>query len=456
MSIAEATIEMIEYRVILVRSDSRQLLAFDAVGGYCLPRVRIPLFTRPAEQLQKAIKAIVGLPVIILEFLAVENGCCRCAVAEVLAPDASSELRPVTLEKIAGAELSEQERAQLDSLLSGTSHSAVSQIGWIDQAIGWLEWETAAKLSSKSQIEQYNAGGAFSLIRFPMDDATNYWLKATGEPNIHELPITKHLSELSGDCLPHFVSVRPEWNAWLMSGGPQVEEVTTEPYKLFCFLEGAAGSIAELQMRTQGHSQTLMDSGVFDQGFDVFQMHSEALFDSLEEAMSLQTSSRVPRLERSRLQEIRKIFDDVCSRMERLDLPKTIVHGDINYGNILFRCGRCQFIDWCEAYIANPLISLQHLLLLNKTKDPELRGFMSRGITDRYRTIWLRSCNAGSFDKGLIYMPLLAVASTLYGRGDWLTSPQRIDPRRQSYARSLARHMDNAAREPKLLEALCH
>jgi hypothetical protein len=289
MSIDEATIETIEYRVILVRSDSRKLLALDAVGGYRLPRVRIPLRTRPAEQLQKAIKAIVGLPALILDFLAVQNGCCRCAVAEVLAPDASSELSPVTLEKIAGAELSEQERVQLASLLSGTSHSAVSQLGWIDQAIGWLESETAAKLSSKSQIEQYNAGGAFSLIRFSMDDATNYWLKATGQPNMHELAITKRLSELSGDCLPHFVSVRPAWNAWLMSGGAaQVEEVTTEPYKLFRFLEGAAASIAELQMRTQGHSQSLMDAGVFDQGLDVFQIHSEALFDSLEEAMSLQ------------------------------------------------------------------------------------------------------------------------------------------------------------------------
>jgi len=53
-------------------------------------------------------------------------------------------------------------------------------------------------------------------------------------------------------------------------------------------------------------------------------------------------------------------------------------------------------------------------------------------------------------------MPILAAASTLYGRGDWLHSPRRNDPRRQSYARSLARHMDRAAREPRLLEALCH
>ena len=52
-------------------------------------------------------------------------------------------------------------------------------------------------------------------------------------------------------------------------------------------------------------------------------------------------------------------------------------------------------------------------------------------------------------------MPILAAASTLYGRGDWLTSPRRDDQCRQSYARSLARHMDRAAREPSLVEALC-
>jgi hypothetical protein len=167
----------------------------------------------------------------------------------------------------------------------------------------------------------------------------------------------------------------------------------------------------------------------------------------------LQTSAKVPPIAQSRLQEIRMTFEDVCRRMEDLDLPETIVHGDMNRGNILVNCGHCQFIDWCEAYVGNPLIGLQHLLLLNKVEQPERRIDINRALREKYRATWSGSCNSAAIDEGFLYMPLLAIASTLYGRGDWLASPQRNDRRRQSYARSLARHMERAAREPELLEA---
>jgi len=98
---------------------------------------------------------------------------------------------------------------------------------------------------------------------------------------------------------------------------------------------------------------------------------SRFLRDYLEEAMSLQTSTKAPLLEKKRIQEIRTIFEAVCQRVEHLGICETIVHGDMNRGNILTGVGHGQFIDWSEAYLGNPLISLQHLLLLNKVESPE-------------------------------------------------------------------------------------
>jgi hypothetical protein len=51
-------------------------------------------------------------------------------------------------------------------------------------------------------------------------------------------------------------------------------------------------------------------------------------------------------------------------------------------------------------------------------------------------------------------MPLLAAYSSLYGRGDWVMTPQHDDPRRLAFARTIARHMDRAARSPDLLAAV--
>jgi hypothetical protein len=457
MAVDQAIVETIEYRVALVDLDSRKLLALDGVGGYRLPRVSILAGTRPAAQLQKAIKDTWGLTVLVLDFVAAENGLSRCAVAEILTREATSELCQVTLDKLLARELCEQEHAQLASLLFDNTDTSISRIGWIDQAIRWVESETSKKLSSKSQIEQFNAGGAFSLIRFHMDDEKNYWLKATGAPNLHELSITRRLSALAGDCLPQLIAARPAWNAWLMSGGSRgLDQVTTDPNKLFRFVEDAVDSMAKLQMRTHGHGQDLLDAGASNQTLEVFQRHSKAMFDYLTEAMGWQTSTKVPALTRSRLEEIRSVFEDVCRRMEDLQLPTTIVHGDLNCGNILVGHGSCQFIDWCEARVGISLISLQHLLLINRMARPDLKDLNDRLLTDRYRKVLLGLCDAKSLDQGFVCMPLLAIASALYGRGDWLTSERRNDQHRMSQARSLARYMDRAAREPELLELLCH
>jgi hypothetical protein len=455
MPAQQTIVETTEYRLVLVLPKSRKILAINGVNGYRLPSIGVLQWTRPAQELREAIHTAWKLHVLILDFL---HGSPICGVAEILIPGQPTDLEAVLLEQLQIAELSEQQRTRIESILAGDSQASgpFSRIGWIDESITWLETETGRKLSSKRDIEQYNAGGEFALVRFHMEDDSGYWLKATGEPNAHELSVTTLLSKLCGRYLPELISSKPEWNAWLMSGEAVcVTEMPTTPFQLFTLLEDAVEGMAKLQIETQSHNLDLLDAGAFDQGLQVFKEHATELFDYLEEAMSLQTSTKAPRLEKKRIQRLRVVFEEVCQRVEDLAIADTIVHGDMNRGNILTDGGHCQFIDWSEAYLGNPLITLQHLLLLNKAENSEIRYFINLLLKQRYLDIWAAGRDPDPLDKGFVYMPILAVASTLYGRGDWLHSPQRNDPRRQSYARSLARHMDRATREPRLLEALC-
>jgi Phosphotransferase enzyme family len=456
MPAQETMVETTEYRLVLVLPESRKILAISDVDGYRLPLIGVPQWTRPAEQLRVAVQTAWKLSVLILDFF---DGPPLCAVAEVLVPSESVGFKAVSLEQLQISELSEQQRAQIASILSGNAPatSPFFRVGWIDEAIAWLESETGRKLLSKHDIEQYNGGDSFALVRFHMEDDRDYWLKATGEPNVHEFSITTLLSKLCGSYLPELISSKPEWNAWLMSGEAAcVTEVPTAPSQLFTLLEDAVRSMAKLQIQTQGHNLDLLDAGAFDQRMQVFQDHTTELFDYLEEAMSLQTSTKAPRLEKTRIQRLRAVLEEVCQRVEHLAISDTIVHGDLNRGNILTGSGHCQFIDWSEAYLGNPLITLQHLVLLNKVENSEISHFMNLLLKQRYLGIWAESHDPEALDEGLVYMPILATASILYGRGHWLKSPKRNDPRRRSYARSLARHMDRAAREPRLMEALCH
>lgn len=459
MSIPEALIETVEYSVALVLPESRKLLAIRDVDGYRLPSVPIPQWTRPAEQLRKAIEATFGIHALVLDFLQPIGPLQVCAAAEVLILSEKCGLDPIGLDQLCGCALDEQQRTRLDSIIRGDADvaSPFSELGWIERAISWLEVTTGNTLASKAGIEQYNAGGNFSLVRFSMRDGRHYWLKATGQPNTHEPSITRLLAKLCGDYLPEFISFMPQWNAWLMSGeAVGLKDLPEEPLQLFAILEKAVESMARIQMKTQGHSLTLLSAGAFDQGLPVFLRCSHRLFDYLEESMALQISTRVRRLENKRLREMREIFEETCERMASLELGECILHGDLNLSNILIGARHCQFIDWCETYIGPPVISLQHLLLLNRTGSTEVREFINGLLKRRYLDVWSESCNPEVLKEAFLYMPLLAVASALYGRGDWLDSPRNADPRRRSYARSLARHMDRASQEPRFMEALCH
>lgn len=455
MAVEETELETIQYRLVLVEPASHEVFALDAGGESRLPRISIPPWTRPAEQLQRVGKAVWGADMLVLDYLPAQDASGCCVVAELVAPNIRNDLQLVPAGAIASCELSGEQRIRLAEILSGRTLSPFARLGWIDEAIAWVESATERKLFAKSRLEQLNAGEGFSLIRFAMEDGAEYWLKATGEPNAHELPITYCLSALCEGYLPQVISTKPSWNAWLMSGdATQLTKLPDDAKELSLLLGHAVESMAKLQMKAAGHASALLNAGAFDHGIECFLRHSEPLFEYLEEAMALQVSTKVPRLGRSRLLEIRSIVEDVCRRVEDLGVPQSIVHGDLNHGNILIGPGCCQFIDWSEAYFGNPLISLQHLLLLNRLQNAKLRERINLALKQRYRDTWARDLDPASFDAAFVYMPLLAIVSSLVGRGDRLTSSNRNRSECQANARSLARYMDRAAREPELLETL--
>jgi hypothetical protein len=454
---APKVFEMLEFRVVLIDPASSGLLALDTVDGYRLARVRVRRWLRPAQQLQKKIQATWGVHVVILNIVIADRSSGSYVIAELLTPVRSSDFKSIMASQLPLSELSERESANLALLLEGGTKDPFSHIGWIDHAIDWAESETGSNLTSRNEIEQYNANGGFSLVRFPMRGGLDYWLKATGEPNRHEPRVTKLLSELGGGYVPDVIAWRPEWNAVLISGEARDSgEITRDPRQAFELLEDAVESMAKLQMQTKTYGLDLLEAGAFDQGMGLLLKRAPELFDYLEETIGLQALADAPQLDRRRIHEIRRAFEGICERVQHLGIPDTIMHGDINPGNIITSGGHCQFIDWSEAYVGNCLVTLQHLLLLNRAEDAVIRDFMNAVLKRKYLDVWRTSYDSGPFEEAFAYMPLLGAVSALYGRGDWLTSPKRNDPSRQLYARTLALHMENALCAPELQEALCN
>lgn len=452
MPLNSAIAENQEYRIAMIHPVSKAVLTTDGTGA--LPRISIPVYTRVTQQAHRAIEAAWSLRGFILDYLSSERDSSPCAVLELLHSEISASLRWRTVDEI--DDLTREERRSILSIIREDSTSSLLRVGWVYEAIEWVENVTGEALQSVSEIEQLNAGGGFTLLRLPMRSERSYWLKATAAPNSHELPITVILSKLCRGYVPEVLDVKPEWNAWLTAdGGTAHWQLPSCSEQRFHVLECAATVMAEIQCRTTGCEEELIAAGACDHRIDTLRSESELLFERIGQAMHLQTSIKAPRLELSRLHELRTVFNEVCDFLHSLAIPNSIIHGDMNLGNVLFGDHGCRFIDWCEAYVGHPLVTLQHLLLMNVPGDVHRKAIWDRRLIERYCAVMNEICDPDALARAVPCMPLIAAASAMYGRGKWLRSPVADAPsHRQMWIRTLARYMDRAARDSALLNAV--
>jgi hypothetical protein len=444
----ETTPEQSEYRLVLLSPGSRAIWAQRIGDDFRLPRIGVPRWERQAQQLQKSIAKVWCLRAIILDLLPSPGELGACAIVEILDGGSPEGLIIASINEISEKEMTSTERETVDAMLAGDpgTRGPFSRLGWIQEAKEWLRSALNGQITFTREIYQFNATGHFALVRFALEGSSAYWLKATGEPNTHEFQITRLLVQLCPEFLPYCIAAREDWNAWLMEDAGIVLDRWTLPA-----LEQAVLSMATLQKRTVGHTGAFLASGAFDHRISVLRAQLGEIVEYLDETMTKQVSTKVRRIERGRLLEIASLLDDSCCQMEALNIPDTLIHNDINSGNILFNKSQCVFTDWCEVGIGNPFLTFQHLCILQPRDEED----STTNLRDVYGDCWRHSLSLSKIERAFGLAPMLAILSCLYGRGTWLRSSRRNEPDVQSHARALARRMDREARDPRLLEALC-
>jgi hypothetical protein len=443
-----------EYKVILAGLASEQILAISEGRTFRLPRVLIPKLTRPAEEITREIRENWNLNTVVVGLF--PNGGSRAISAVVEVIDAfhlegDSVLQQCGIKEIERADIDADEREQIGSVLSGTNESSgpFSRLGWLKDAQEWIRSSLRDNhVDFAADFRQYNASDEFALVRLPAFDGSVYWLKATGEPNRHELTITVMLSKLFPRHLPAVVARRDDWNAWVTkdAGTPVGTSKTLEG------LTRAVDALAELQIESLGHIACLEGNGCFDQRLTRVHMHLPELIAYVEEAMKHQTSTKVPPIDVPRIRDIGSVIERAYLRMRDLNIPVSLVNNDINLDNILYDGSRISFIDWAEAGVGNPFLTLQQFIQ-HVVRDGEGLEWTSR-LRNSYKRRWLAVLSESQIDVAFSLMPLLMMISYLFGRGDWLDSSRREHPSFQNFARTMARHMDKAAADSGLLETL--
>jgi hypothetical protein len=411
-----------------------------------LPRVTIPRWTRPAEQLQRVIEAGRQLRTIVLDFLPSNTDSVPCAVVEILSSGAHNSLSAASIDEIGAEEMTSEEREVINAILCGNSHGPFSRIGWIQEAMEWMRAEVGHNIAFTEEVRQLNASGSFALARFRTEAGPAYWFKAVGERNAHEFHVTRMLAELCPEYLPHRIAAREDWNAWLMEDAGQPLDSME-----LSLLEEVVNAMSRLQRRTLGWTGEFLVVGAFDQRIGTLRTHLPELTEYLLEAMAKQTSTKAPRLDRHRLCRLESTLRDACLRMEDVNIPDTLVHNDVNLGNLLFKGTRYCFTDWCETGVGNPFLGLEYLCLLQSRSGEDWRP----RLREVYKQCWLDSLETSAIDEAFALSPLLAMLASLYGRSTWFYASRRNLPHVESQARSLARHMDRLVLDPRFQETLC-
>jgi hypothetical protein len=451
-------VDYTEYRLAFVLPGSLQLLGMRCFGsGVVLPRVSIPTWERPAEQLTRVIEEKWNIKTLVLDLLADESAQAQCAVIEVRSPSwqfTDDGLTPVLPNMIFSLFPTETERRKLQAILAGEDsiESPFSRIGWIEEVQTWIRSAVSdRRVVFTDTVRHLNAGGGFCLLRLATASGQAYWLKAVGEPNRHEFTTTAYLAQHCPKHLPKIVAMRHDWNAWVMEEfGCSLNSLSS----FGCF-ELAVVKLASLQKHFVGRSEELLAAKFLDHRTVRLEAQIDELVDYLVEAMCHQTSVKVSSLSPSRIREIGTILHSACNAMEDLGIPDSVMHSDISPGSILCNGGDCVFTDWCEAYVGNPFITLEQLCAHTSRRSHASEPNTGRLIS-LYRACWKDLLTERQIEKTLRIVPLISVLSYLYGRGDWLHSQRRDQEATRSYSRSLARHLDRIAANAALTEAICN
>jgi Phosphotransferase enzyme family len=170
----------------------------------------------------------------------------------------------------------------------------------------------------------------------------------------------------------------------------------------------------------------------------------DPFFQDMEEIMARQPSEPPRRLDRSELRALKIQCQDLCRRVEDVDIPYTITHGDFSPHNVLVSNGWPVFIDWAEAYVSFPFISWEYFWNRMIKDHPEHVDWHERMHRNYAYRVWAPILTQSRVDEGLRLSPALAVLIlALYGVDDpEQRRNRRADKGKRSLVRRLSRELE--------------
>jgi hypothetical protein len=452
-------------RTIVVRSEGTEVLLADRSGWVSLPLVEIPKHDRIAESVTAELKRIFALSTVCLftpdlpqERAGGESPLYQ--VMDVNGPDTTApqgtKWVPVSclqeysfFQKQDSTALTYALR-QLRGFQNGLIYGPFARTGWIRELLTWVEEEIRSlALRPTGKFWQFNAAPTFALLRLETSGPA-LWFKAVGHPNRHELRTSLALASYFPGRVPSVIATRPCWNGWLMR---EVEGYALCDCQESRVWESTASSLAQLQVESVSRVGALLDCGCKDIRTPSLLAQIEPFLDVMEDLMGQQASMTPPSLTRAELHSLATDLKNACIALGQSGFPDTLCHLDFNPGNILVSQDGCVFLDWAEACVGHPFLTLEYLRS-HWRRTLTGNAHRERDLISAYLETWVDGVGSKAVHESLTLSPLVAVLAYALGGNTWREAERLRLPGVSGYLRSLTRRMANEAKLLRQCRAL--
>jgi Phosphotransferase enzyme family len=440
------------YRLIVTRRRASEILAVSRGRSWALPCLEIVRTKRIAEQLTTMVQEQWGLQTYCLLMPGPASSdrhkiLARCAVMETVTDDGSAPhgTRWTALSALPYSD--EQTFDQVDEIRQSMREFSEFQPqkelapfvrpGWMTEVVRWSQEQIdSLGLKMTGGFRQLNASPTFSLIRFETTGPA-VWFKATGEPNLHELPISAALARLFPKHVPAVIGTRTDWNSWLSLevSGIELDELTNHST-----WEQVAEALATLQVASIGKTAELLDAGCTDLRLGKITGRIDPFLARMAEFMASQEKRSPEPLTSSELSLLASRLKEACGLLERLEFPDALGHIDLNPGNILVSPQNCCFLDWSEGCVSHPFLTFEYLREYYRRAFPGEDAF-TEGLTSAYVSAWRPFLPAHAITLAVAVCPLVAVFASAVSNDAWSSSAALDDRPLGAYLRSLTRRM---------------
>lgn len=273
--------------------------------------------------------------------------------------------------------------------------------GWLALAVSWvLDQLKRHSISTLGSIEQVRVSHKSVLLRVPTSVGEVFFRAARRPLDINERLLDWELRPHFSEFLPGHIASDPRrgWALARTTGSCiKIEGIEVEH---LAELDEAVSALAGFQQNTARHVPTFLELGLPDRRVDKL---ANVIAPLIEEASG--RPGVLTREEARILRERLPRFQDACRRLESLDLPAVLEHGDFTPCAVPVFPGFV-FPDWSEPCVTHPFFRMAYSFMSPESNDPNILNRARTCYVDSWTRFAARDRLEEMFDLACLLAPL--------------------------------------------------